>query len=64
VTQDQPAPAELLQRVADTLNDCEQHGHLVQVAHGAIITTTGYVLAYGPEGQRWTVRERTPPPKP
>jgi hypothetical protein len=55
---------ELLGAVARALNDCEQAGLLVQVAHGAVITDAGYVLRIvlphepGFAGDLWQVRTR------
>lgn len=50
--------ASLLAVVADALNACESAGITVKLAHGAVITESGYVFAVGPDGSPWAVRTR------
>lgn len=56
-------PAVLLAAVADALNECERHGIVVDLEHGAALTARGYVLAVGEPrlGHRWAVRSRLDP---
>lgn len=50
-------PARLLSLVADALNACERARITVRLAHGAVLTPAGYVLAVFPEaGERFAVR--------
>ncbi len=53
-------PSRLLAAVADALNQCERHGLVVDLEHGAALTTRGYVLPVGDcrLGSRWAVRSR------
>jgi hypothetical protein len=53
-------PSRLLAAVADALNQCERHGLVVDLEHGAALTTQGYVLPVGDcrLGSRWAVRSR------
>lgn len=53
-----PGAASLLAAVADALNACEHAGITVKLAHGAVITESGYVFAVGPAGSPWAVRTR------
>jgi hypothetical protein len=47
----------LLSAVAAALNACEQARVTVKLAHGAVITPAGYVLAIYPDaGERFAVR--------
>lgn len=52
--------ARLLAAVAEALNACERHGLVVDLEHGAALTTRGYVLPVGDSrlGSRWAVRSR------
>jgi hypothetical protein len=49
-----------LQVAAKCLNTLERLGITVQLAHGAVITDAGYVLAVGDEAEdaKWQVRTR------
>ena len=53
-------PARLLAAVAEALNACERHGLAVDLEHGAVLSTRGYVLPVGDSrlGSRWAVRSR------
>ncbi len=57
-------PARLLASVADALNACERHGLVVDLEHGAALTSRGYVLPVGDArlGSRWAVRQKMEPP--
>ena len=61
----QPIPdaGHLLALVADALNQCERHGLIVDLEHGAVMSTKGYVLPGGDSrlGSRWVVRRRLEP---
>ena len=59
-------PPSLLAAVADALNMCERHGIIVDLDHGAALTTRGYVMAVGDPrlGHRWAVRTRLDPEAP
>ncbi len=59
-------PGRLLASVADALNACERYGLIVDLEHGAALTSRGYVLPVGDSrlGSRWAVRERLEPPVP
>ena len=47
----------LLSGLADALNACEAAGHAVRLAHGAVLTSVGYVLPVYPDaGERFAVR--------
>jgi hypothetical protein len=47
----------LLTAVAGALNACERARITVKLAHGAVLTRVGYVLAVYPDaGERFTVR--------
>lgn len=47
----------LLSAVADALNACERARITVKLAHGAVLTKLGYVLAIYPDaGERYAVR--------
>lgn len=50
----------LLSAVADALNACERHGLVVDLEHGAALTSRGYILPVGDGrlGSRWAVRTR------
>jgi hypothetical protein len=56
-------PSRLLGAVADALNALERSGIAVELEHGAVLTTYGYVLAAGDPrlGMRWATRTRTEP---
>lgn len=44
----QPDPHDLLRRLADALNDCEDAGLKIKLRHGPVIMTpAGYVLRFG-----------------
>jgi hypothetical protein len=55
-------PARLLSLIADALNQCERYGIIVDLEHGAAMTTQGYVLPVGDcrLGSRWAVRAKLP----
>ncbi len=55
-----PGPSRLLGAVADALNALERSGIAVELEHGAVLTTYGYVLAAGDPrlGMRWSPRTR------
>ena len=55
-------PARLLAAVADALNRCERSGLIIDLEHGGVLTSRGYVLPVGDErlGMRWQVRTRLP----
>ncbi len=55
---DGDSAAFLLTAVAHALNECERAGVGVKLAHGAVITESGYVFAVGPDGAPWAVRTR------
>jgi len=47
----------LLSAVADALNACERARITVKLAHGALLSPAGYVLAVYPDpGERYAVR--------
>lgn len=50
--------ASLLAAVAGALNACESAGITVKLAHGAVITESGYVFPVGPDDAPWAVRTR------
>lgn len=56
-------PAHLLAVIADALNQCERHGIVVDLEHGAVMTSRGYVLPAGESrlGHRWAIRQRLEP---
>jgi len=58
-----PDPARLLGAVAEALNALERAGIAADLAHGAVLTTYGYVLPAGDPrlGSRWAVRTRIDP---
>jgi|SRR5277367_2061155 len=49
-----------LHALADSLNLLEKFGVTVELAHGAVVTDAGYVLAIGGEAEdaKWQVRTR------
>ena len=52
-------PAVLLAGVATALNACEEAGILVKLAHGSVITASGYVFPLGElPGERYEARTR------
>lgn len=53
----EPAPAELLGRVAAALTACERAGLTVKLRHDAVITGGGFVLQ---AGGRWVARKLVP----
>ena len=59
----QPDAAPLLSAVADALNACERAGIALDLFHGAVLTTYGYVFPAGDArlGYRWAVRTRIDP---
>lgn len=59
-----PSAASLLGAVADALNACESAGISVKLAHGAVITESGYVFGVGPDDAPWAVRTRMLTPFP
>ena len=52
----------LLSAIADALNAAERAGIAVNLAHGAVMTSYGYVLPAGDEriGARWAARPKVP----
>lgn len=58
-----PDAPSLLAAIADALNAAERAGIAVDLNHGAVLTTYGYVLPVGDArlGSRWAVRTRIEP---
>jgi len=58
-----PDASALLSAAADALNALERAGIAVDLAHGAILTTCGYVLPAGDArlGSRWAARMKIEP---
>lgn len=57
-----PEPLQALIKVADALNAAERAGLTVDLAHGAVTTSAGFVLPVGDGrlGCRWAARPQLP----